>query len=194
MFSSAINLSDVGSIKQSLRVKDLVKDLILIGMGSILIAFCAPLAVKLPFTPVPLAIAPHLCLVLGAVLGKNRGALAVMGYLIQGALGLPVFALGGSGLLHLFGPRGGYLLGYVAGAYITGYLIDKIRHKQGPTDCKTFLSFAAGNGVIYLFGILQLSFFIGFQSAIIFGMLPFVLGDLLKLLIIYKGMKRLSTK
>lgn len=164
-----------------------LRDLTLIIFGSILIAFCAPLSFKLPFTPIPIAFAPHLCLALGAALGKNRGALAVLTYLFQGAVGFPVFALGASGFLHLLGPRGGYLFGYVAATYIVGYLIEKMREK---TPYKTFLALAIGNGVIYLFGIPQLSLFIGFKSAILLGLLPFLFGDALKLFAAHKGIKR----
>jgi biotin transport system substrate-specific component len=175
--------SDVISQKQS----SWLQDLFLIGMGSVLISLCAPISIKLPFTPVPLALAPHLCLALSAMLGSKRGALAVLAYLLQGVMGLPVFALGASGLLHLLGPRGGYLLGYVAATYVTGYLIEKMQER---TAYKTFLALATGNGIIYLLGVSQLSLFIGFKSAVLLGMLPFLLGDALKLLVVCKGMKR----
>jgi biotin transport system substrate-specific component len=172
----------------SQRQSSWMKDLSLIAIGSILLALCAPLSIKLPFTPVPIALAPQLCLALGAILGRNRGSLAVLGFLLQGAMGLPVFALGTSGLLHFVGPTGGYLFGYVAAAYVTGYLIEKRGERS---NSKTFLALAAGNAIIYLFGIAHLSLFIGFKSAVLLGMLPFLLGDALKLLLTYKGIKRL---
>ena len=160
-----------------------LRDLFLIGMGSVFIALCSPLSIQLPFTPVPLALAPHLCLALGAMLGSRRGALAVLAYLFQGVMGLPVFALGASGLLHLFAPRGGYLLGYVAATYLTGYLIERMQERSA---YKTFLALAMGNGIIYVLGVAQLSLFIGFKSAVLLGVLPFLLGDALKLLIVCK--------
>jgi biotin transport system substrate-specific component len=164
-----------------------LKDLALIGMGSILIVLCAPLSIKLPFTPVPIALTPHVCLALGAVLGRTRGALAVLTYLLQGALGFPVFALGASGLAYACGPLGGYLLGYAAAAYVTGTLIERMRERSA---YKTFLALAAGNAVIYLLGISQLSLFIGFKSAVLLGMLPFLIGDALKLLLVYRGINK----
>ena len=175
--------SNVLSQKQSSWLKNLA----LIGMGSVLIALCAPISIKFPFTPVPIALAGHLCLALGVILGRNRGALAVLAFLLQGVIGLPVFALGDSGLLHLLGPRGGYLIGYAAAAYVTGYLIEKMRER---TAYKIFLALAIGNGIIYLLGIPQLSLFIGLKSAILLGMIPFLLVDALKLLVVYKGIKR----
>ena len=163
-----------------------LKNGVLIGLGSILLALCAPISIKLPFTPVPIALAPHICLVLGALLGRNRAALSVLAYLFQGAIGLPVFAMGDSGLLCLMGPKGGYLLGYVAAAYVTGHMVERMRDR---TAYNTFLALVAGNGVIYLLGVSQLSLFIGFDSALLFGVLPFLLGDALKLLLAYKGIR-----
>jgi biotin transport system substrate-specific component len=174
------------SISLSQKRSSFWEDLLLVCLGSFLIVLCAPLSIKLPFTPIPIVLTSHLCLALGALLGSRRGALAVLTYLFQGAMGLPVFALGASGWLHLLGPRGGYLLGWVAAAYVTGYLMENMREK---TAWKTFLSLVAGNGIIYLFGIPQLSLFMGFKSALLLGMLPFLIGDAFKLLAVYKGIK-----
>ena len=166
-----------------------IKDLALIVVGSILIALCFPLSIKLPFTPVSIVLGHHVCLILGIILGKKRGALTVLTYLFQGAIGLPVFALGNAGIAYLLGPKGGYYFGFVAAAYVTGYLFEKMKDK---TSYKTFWALAAGNGVIYLFGILQLSFFIGLKSALLLGMVPFLLIDAWKLLLISKGIRRLG--
>lgn len=182
MLTHLVYPSDVISQKQS----SWLQDFFLIGMGSILISLCAPISIKLPFTPVPLALAPHVCLALGVIIGSKRGAVAVLAYLLQGVTGLPVFALGASGSLHLLGPSGGYLLGYVAATYVTGYLIEKMQER---TAYKTFLALATGNGIIYLLGVSQLSFFIGLKSAVLLGILPFLLGDALKLLVVFKGIK-----
>lgn len=167
-----------------------LKDLFLVGAGSVLLAICAPLSIKLPFTPVPLVLTAHLAIFLGAVLGRYRGTLAVLVYLFQGAVGLPVFALGNAGWWHLLGPRGGYLLGYAAAAYLTGYLIEKIESRS---PSKTFLALVAGNGMIYLFGVLQLSFYLGLPSAFMLGVLPFLIGDVLKLWVIYRGVRILNS-
>lgn len=183
MQAQVLHPSDLLFSKQS----SWLKDLFLIGIGSILMAFCAPISLKLPFTPVPIALAPQLALALGVLLGRNRGALAVFAYLLQGAVGFPVFACGNSGVLHLMGPCGGYLFGYVAGAYVTGYLTQKMQER---TAYKTFLALASGNAVLLLFGVLQLSLFIGLKSALLLGLLPFLLGEVLKLLAISKGINR----
>ena len=66
-------------------------------------------------------------------------------------------------------------------------LIEKMRER---TAYKTFLALVTGNGIIYLLGVSQLSLFIGFKSAVLLGMFPFLLGDALKLLVVSKGIKR----
>lgn len=156
-----------------------VRDLLLVVAGSILISICAPIAIPLPFTLVPIAIQAQVCLFLGAYLGSKRGSLAVMGFLAQGIFGLPVFAKGAAGLACLFGPTGGYLLGYLAGTFLTGYLVEK---RAGEDKIKNvFLAMMAGNIVIFFLGWMQLSLFVGMSSAVVLGVLPFLIGDFLKL-------------
>ncbi len=163
-----------------------LESLLLIGLGSLLMSLVAPLSIHLPFTPVPIALAPHIALALGALLGSKRGALAVMGYLLQGLFGLPVFALT-SGVAILLGPSGGYLLGYVAGAYLTGYLLERKKEK---TEYALFSAFAFGNLAIYFFGVCHLTLYTGFKMAILLGICPFIFGDILKILLLTKGLKR----
>ncbi len=159
-----------------------IKDFLLVAMGTLLLTLCAPLSFKLPFTPVPLAVAPHMAILLGFTMGPRRGALAVLGYLLEGAMGLPVFALGASGFMHLLGARGGYLIGYALAAYVTGFVAEKMQQKSG---FKVFLSLALGNAVIYLFGVSQLSLFVGMKTAFFLGCAPFLAGDFFKLMAIY---------
>lgn len=168
----------------SIKQVSWLRDLFVVIMGSILLALCAPFSIKLSFTPVPIALAPQLAIFLGATLGPRRGAAAILGYLFQGAVGLPVFALGKGGWWHLFGPSGGYLFGYVAAAYLTGYLIENMQNKA---PLRTFLSLAAGSGVIFLLGVFQLSFYLGLQSALLLGVVPFLIGDFFKLCLVYRG-------
>ncbi len=166
-------------VRSTSSASDHMNSVLSVVAASLLIAFCAPIAIPLPFSPVPIALQPHVCLFLGAFLGSRRGALAVLGFLLQGAMGLPVFANGASGILWLFGPTGGYLMGYLAGSFLTGYLIEK---KKSECTMKTlFVAMAMGNLVIFTLGWLQLSRFIGPSSAFMVGVLPFLLGDFLKL-------------
>ena len=167
-----------------------IEEALIVVLASICLSLAAPLAIKLPFTNIPLAIAPHLALAFGIVLGKNRASLAAICYLLQGALGLPVFALGASGIFYLFGPTGGYLLGYVAGAYVAGWIMEK-----SPVKTAFYIASAllVGNLTIYLFGASYLSIFIGIPSSITLGVFPFLVGDAIKIGLIAKALNRSSS-
>jgi len=156
--------------------------------ASIIIALFAPISIRLPFTPVPIATQAQVILLLSCLLGSRRAALAVLTYLFQGAIGLPVFAGGAAGIMVLAGPTGGYLLGYLAAAFVTGYLTERAKEH---TPSKAFARMAAGNLVIYLFGIPWLARFLGWQGAIALGMLPFLIGDMIKLVVATRSLKGL---
>lgn len=145
---------------------------------SILIGLSAQISIPLPFTPVPITGQTLTVLLTGAVLGSRRGALAVLTYLAQGFAGLPVFAGGKFGLAALFGPTGGYLLGFVVAAFVTGWLAERGWDRDFKTNA---LAMLAGNVVIYLVGLPWLAVFTGANQAIALGLLPFIPGDLLKL-------------
>lgn len=170
----------------AIQNRSLLKDIFVVLGGSLLISLFAHVSIKLPFTPIPISLQPHVCLFLGAFLGSRRGSLAVLAFLLQGGMGLPVFATGTAGLLVLLGPKGGYLLGYVVAAFVTGYLIENGKTK---TPRLTVLSMVAGNLIIYTFGLLHLSNYLGWKGAIIFGMLPFLIGDMIKLALSYQALK-----
>ncbi len=167
-------------VRHQEKARSFIKDFLIIECASLLLALLSPLAIALPFTPVPIVWAGVLSLVFGVVLGKERGALAVIAYLIQGAMGLPVFALGGCGLLHLLGPKGGYLIGYAVGSYLTGYCYEKmgIRSSLG-----LFCSLLAGMSAVFVVGVAQLSWYVGLRNAFLLGCLPFVILDICKLLV-----------
>lgn len=154
--------------------------LMVIG-GSFLIALFGRIAIPLPFSPVPIALQPHICLLLGALLGSRKGSLAVLLFLAQGIIGLPVFALGKAGITILLGPTGGYLMGYVIGAWLTGYIIERSNRRSLWMGALLF-----GNLAIYLCGMAQLAHFVGAQRVFFVGMLPFLLGDLIKSVVSYK--------
>ncbi|HUD01925.1 MAG TPA: biotin transporter BioY [Rhabdochlamydiaceae bacterium] len=168
-----------------------LRNLLLVVGGSLLIALFARIAIPLPFSPIPIALQGHVCLLLGALLGKRMGALAVLVYLVQGAVGLPVFAFGHSGLPVLLGPRGGYLMGYLLGAWVTGYLVERSGSKNLR---QAMLAMVIGNLLIYLCGLSQLSLFVGIKRVFLLGMLPFLIGDCFKLGVAYRMLKALKFK
>lgn len=156
-----------------------IKDLCLIIGSSLLIGLFAQIAIPLPFTPVPLSTQGTLILLLSAILGSKRAPAAVALFLTQGALGLPVFAFGGAGIERFLGPRGGYLIGYLVASYVVGKIVEMTKEK---TLLNAFTAMAVGNAVLFLFGAAWLSSFVGgLKPAILLGVVPFLLGDLLKL-------------
>ncbi len=164
----------VDSLHQQSRMPALLFDCLAVVAGSLFLALCAQCAVYFWFSPVPLTLQVFGVLMLSALLGPKRGALAVLAYIGEGALGLPFFAGGFSGFSIFLMPTAGFLIGFVAAAYLVGHLIQK--------KCNTLLAMTLGVGVIYFFGACWLSYFFGFHQAIVIGVLPFLIGDGVKIL------------
>ena len=160
------------------RLNSRVRDLLLIIAGSLFVAAMAQVKIPLPFTPVPLTGQTFAVLLVGAALGARNGASSLALYLLMGIVGLPFFAGGASGLTYLTGPTGGYLLGFVVAAYIVGLLAARGLDRRIPS---ALLAFLVGEIVIYLFGVSWLSVYIGLQKALVAGLLPFLIGDAIKL-------------
>lgn len=154
-----------------------VYDVLLILSGAWFVTLSAYVAIRLPFSPVPITAQTLTVMLMGLLLGRKRGALALATYLAEGAMGLPVFAGGASGLPYLFGPTGGYLFGFVAAAYVTGALAERGWDRRSWT---TLAAMLIGHGVLYLPGLLWLSRFVG-ERTLALGLWPFVPGDVLKI-------------
>lgn len=166
---------------QSLDKKEssLVENVFEIALGTLLIALCAQISIPLSFTPVPLTLQTLAVLFVGAKLGSKKGALCVLAYLAESIAGLPVLAGGISNPLALIGPRGGYLIGFIAQAYIFGWIFEK-KQKMGML---TLLSLGALACLIQLtLGACWLSNFVGWNNALIMGFYPFVPGETLKVI------------
>jgi biotin transport system substrate-specific component len=168
----AIQLTDRLSVP-----KNWVTDVVLVLTGSALVALSAQLVIRLPFSPVPITGQTFAVLLVGFVLGSQRGALSLALYLLEGIMGLPVFAGGGAGLPWLFGPSGGYLLGFVLAAGLVGGLAERGFDRKFFT---TMIAFACGMLAIYIIGALWLSNYTGWQASLQTGVLPFLPGDLFK--------------
>ncbi len=152
-------------------------DLALILGGSLLIGLCAQVKL-MPFGLVPITGQTFAVLMIGAVLGAKRGALAVLAYLAQGVAGLPVFAMI-SGPGAILGPTGGYLIGFLPAAYVTGWLAERGWDRRFGT---TVLAMALGNVLIYACGLVQLGCLTSMSSTVLkTGLLPFIPGDILKI-------------
>ena len=149
-------------------------------IGSLIIWQAAK--IQIPFYPVPMTMGNFAVLVIGMVYGWRLGTATVLLYLVEGAMGLPVFAgtpEKGIGLAYMLGGTGGYLIGYVLAAAFVGTLAERGWDKNILT---TGLAMLVGNVLIYLPGLLWLGILFGWDKPIIqWGLAPFLFGDLAKL-------------
>jgi biotin transport system substrate-specific component len=136
----------------------------------------------IPFAFVPITLQTLFLNLAAALLGGRLGALSQVVYVLLGIIGLPVFAGGKGGIGVLFGPTGGYLIGFVVAAYVIGKLIELKEHAGFVWMA---CSMVAGLVIIYFFGIVQLSFVakLTLIKAVSVGVLPFLIGDALKIII-----------
>jgi len=154
-------------------------DAALIVGGSFLIGLCAQIAI--PIRPVPITLQTFAVLMTGLLLGRRRGSLCVLTYIIEGLAGLPVFAFGRSGVAVLFSPTGGYLVGFVAAAYVTGLLAQNRWDRRFVT---TILAMTLGSVVMYVFGLSWLCCLMGVNRTVLaVGLYPFIVGDILKIVL-----------
>ncbi|MBS3114084.1 biotin transporter BioY [Candidatus Woesearchaeota archaeon] len=104
--------------------KNKLKGMVFAALFAALTAAVAWFKIPLPFTPVPITLQTLVVLLSGAMLGAYYGSLSMIIYLILGAIGLPVFAGGASGIGVLFGPTGGYLFSYPVAAFVIGKMLE----------------------------------------------------------------------
>ncbi len=135
--------------------------------------------IAIPIGPVPIVLQNLFIMLAGLLLGGRWGLISVGIYLLAGAVGMPVFAGGAGGVGKFVGPTGGYLLGFAAAAYLIGMLSQRGRG----TVVADVLAMIAGTLVIYLFGVAWLQVVTGMSiaKAVAVGMLPFLIGDALKI-------------
>lgn len=160
--------------------RSLVTDAALVVGGAALTAGLAQVAV--PLWPVPITGQTLAVLLVGASLGAARGALSMVLYALVGALGAPVFsdASGGSGVL--LGATGGYIVGFVLAAALTGWLAQR-RWERGLV--RGMLAFVAGSAVVFLVGLpwLKVSLGLDWPATVDAGLLPFLVGGVVKAVI-----------
>ena len=154
-----------------------IRDAILVLGFALFTALLARVSIPLGFTPVPITGQTLAVLLTGAALGSRRGASSMTLYLVAGAL-LPVYAGGGSGLFWNLA-SGGYIIGFIPAAYVVGFLCERGWDRR----VWIILAMLAGNIVLYIPGLIQLSFFVPEGKVLELGLYPFIPGDLIKLYI-----------
>jgi biotin transport system substrate-specific component len=186
----------VSTLARSLPVarRGLAYDAVVVVCGSLVVAALAQVSVRLPFTPVPVTGQTLGVLLVGASLGATRGAASLLLYLAEGAAGLPVFAGGQSGIAYLvmadpLHATGGYLWGFVPAALIVGWLAQRGWDRALGSAMGAML---LGEIVIFACGVAWLSVALDvpveapgstFNDALEFGLYPFAVGDVVKVLI-----------
>ena len=181
--------------------KGLLRDAALVVGFALLVALFAQIAVKLPFTPVPITGQTLAVLLTGGALGANRGAASLALYMLVGMVGLPVFApsLGEGTVFHVIIPwmgsadfvwqiaSGGYIVGFIGAAWVVGRLAER----GWDRSWRVLLALLAGNVVLYVPGLLWLGYWAVdnewtsgasiIPDTLQWGLWPFVAGDLIKL-------------
>ncbi len=161
------------------RAASWLRDVTLIVLGALFVAALAQIEIPLPFTPVPITGQTFGVLLVGAALGSKRGAASLASYLAMGMLGLPFFAGGAHGSSILLGATGGYLIGFIVTAYVTGLLAERGLERNVRTSLIPFL---VGTVIIYACGVTWLTVVLGsFSKAVAAGLLLFLVGDAIKL-------------
>ena len=155
------------------------RQLTLIGLIAAVTCILGPLSLPIGIVPISLT---NLAIYFAVyALGGKRGTLSYIVYLFIGLVGLPVFSGFSGGFPKLFGPTGGYLIGFIFMAFISGIFIDKFSNKI----YMCFLGMVLGTIVTYIFGSAWLAYeaHIGFNKALAVGVLPFIPGDIVKIVI-----------
>lgn len=167
-------------IAAALSPMDWTRAVSLVVAFSLLTALAAQIVI--PIGPVPITAQTFAVLLTGALLGSRLGAMSMVVYLVEGASGLPFFYGGTSGIAHLLGPTGGYLIAFPAAAFITGAFAEHGWDKRFLTAAA---SMAIGSAVIMLSGwawfalITNTSLPIAFQLTV----LKFIPGEIIKILL-----------
>ncbi|MHB8084804.1 MAG: biotin transporter BioY [Dehalococcoidia bacterium] len=156
----------------------ILRDVALIAGFACITAICAQ--VSFWIGPVPVTGQTLGVIMAGALLGSRRGALSQLSYLVIGATGLPFwFALGGPvGIARLIGPTAGYLYGFVAAAFIIGWLME---NGWGRKVYKIIPAMLLGEISLYACGLAWLAAFVPSGSLLQSGLYPFIIGDLVKI-------------
>ena len=169
------NVSLINTLFPLKGINTFAKNIFLVLFGTILLAVSSK--IQVPFWPVPMTMQTFVVLIIAMAYGWKLSLFTLIIYLVEGAVGLPVFAKGG-GLLYLISPTAGYLYGMVIAAAVIGYFADL---GYGKSIIKCIIPLLLGTVIIFICGIGYLSSIIGFEKAIAAGLLPFIPSELFKI-------------
>lgn len=158
-----------------------LRDFIYSALFTAIIIVLGLIAIPLPFSPVPVTGQTLGVMLAGSILTVRQVILSISTFLLLGIAGAPVFAGGTGGPGIIAGPRGGYLIGFLIGAVVIAFL----KGKNNKILRLVSANAAGGIAVIYLLGILWLSYVtkVGISKAFVIGALPYLPGDIFKVII-----------
>lgn len=159
------------------------KNIILVGLMSAILCILAPISIPLIFTPIPITLGTFLIFIIAYILEPCLAGLSVFIYLLLGAVGLPVFSGYSGGIGKLLGPTGGFLIGFLAIAFISSYFI----HKFPNNKVYHIISMVVSLAICLLFGSIWFTIQqkIDFIKALQLAVFPFLLGDGLKIILAF---------
>lgn len=146
-----------------------------------ILCILGPWAIQIPVSPVPISLCSMGIYFVLYVLGMKLGTLSVLLYVLLGSFGLPVFTNFSGGFGKLLGPTGGYIIGYLFLAIICGFFLRRFPERF----VFHILGFVLGTSVLYLFGTLWLQYqlSLSFPAALMAGVIPYIPGDVVKLIL-----------
>ena len=167
-------------INKDSKIQKISKSVLLVILGTIIITISAK--IKIPFYPVPMTMQTFIILLLGVCLGSKMGLAVVSLYLLEGIVGLPVFANSpekGIGIIYFTGPTMGYLIGFLLAVYFAG----SFKYDKGLIN--SFIKLIFSVSLIYILGLIWLGMLIGWDKPLFkLGAQPFLLAELFKVLIL----------
>jgi len=174
------------------KIKDTPSKILISFLFTILIALSSK--INVPFYPVPMTMQTFVVLLCGIILGPKFGFITLSLYFFEGAIGLPVFQgtpEKGLGIVYIMGPTGGYLIGFIFSAFIAGLFFSKkisfnrkffIKYSKRENLISVFIKLLIALTPVYLFGLIWLGIFLGWDKPILeFGLYPFILSELFKI-------------
>ena len=167
----------INNLKILQGINQNIVNVALILFGTFLLTVSAK--VQVPFWPVPMTMQTFVVFLIGSTYSVRLSFLTLAAYLLEGAMGLPVFASGG-GIVYLTGPTAGYLYGMTIAAVVISYFANK---GYSTSYTKSFISIILGSIIIFTFGVLYLGSIIGYNKALQAGLLPFIPSELFKIAI-----------
>ncbi len=156
-----------------------INDLVTIALVAAILCILAPASITLGFTPIPITLGTFAVLMAGIILGRTRGTVCVLVYILLGAVGLPVFSGYMGGIQKILGPTGGYIWGYLFLVWLTGFFVEYFHGKW----YMCFVGALLGTTACYGFGTLwmMLALNMSLIKALLAGVVPFLPFDLIKI-------------